>query len=455
MKKYISVILTLFLGGIIGACGSNDEEPLFEKPADERAAEAIAGLKQKLTAPANGWVMHYQPVPESGTYNVLLNFNENGGVRIRTDFGINDNEFYDQSNTFRVDNSLGLELVFESYSFFSYLFEQDGATFEAEYEFVFVNETPSGELVFTSKTDLSFTSSTIVVLEPAPDNAETLLGRALNANLETLSESLGVTSPVYRLDYTNRDLSLYLSFDTFFRTISFTYIATKSGERGEAINLTTGYEVRGNSIVLGEPLTGNFQGSEINLTSINLRELVDAPDIEACNKVLDLQQYQGNAGESNEAIALLPALLDPAGATFNNDFSLFRCPLGAIYDNGVSVGRQLVEDITNAAQLQMYYRNDTDNPFIAIGFLILNESGSATFALKDFSLASTDNRIEFDFAPDYTLYNDTTVAVNTEAMDKYLDRLTEGNETYVLKAGADRYEFFNACNGWSFIFFAE
>ncbi len=237
MKNYLFILASTALLLTISACGGNDEELIFDKSADERVAEATTNLEQKLTTPTNGWIIRYQPVPESGAYNVLLNFTEDGGVRIRTDFGANDNEFYDQSNTFRIDNSLGLELIFESYSFFSYLFEQDNASFEAEYEFVYVNETPNGELVFTSKTDLSFTSSTIVVLEPAPDNAESLLGRSLNNNLNILSEALELTAPVYRLNYANQDLSLYLSLDTDIRTASFTYATTLSGERRSTGNV--------------------------------------------------------------------------------------------------------------------------------------------------------------------------------------------------------------------------
>ena len=438
---------------IIVSCDDGQEELLFDKPANERVADAVATLKQQLTAPANGWLVRYQPIPESGVYNVLLNFSEDGNVRIRTDFGVNDNEFYDQTITYRIDNSLGLELIFESYSFFSFLFEQNNATLEAEYEFNYVNEIPGGALVFSSKTDLS--ALTTVAFEPAPDNAESFLGREVNANLETLSSGLGVISPVYRLNYANRDLSLYLSFDTFLRTVNFTYATPLSGEGGQPINFSTGYVAQGNSILLSESLAGNFQGNEVIVPSITFSQLADAAAIEACARTLNVQQYQGSIGESNEAIALLPTLFDPAGANFGGDFNLFRCPLGAIYDNGVSVGRQVVENVSNAAQLQMYYIDNADNPFIAVGFLILNESGTATFALKDFSPTNTGNKIQFDFAPDYTLYNDTTVAVNPEAMDIYLNQLAEGGETYVLKAGPNQYELFNACNGWSFIFFAE
>ena len=454
MKNYwYTVGFALLLAS--GACNNSDEDTLlFEQTADERVAAAINDLEQRLTAPANGWVMRYQPVPESGAYNVLLNFSEDGNVRIRTDFGVNNNEFYDQTITYRVDNSLGLELIFETYSFFSYLFEQNGATFEAEYELNYANETPDGDLVFSSKTDL--TALTVLTLEPAPENAESLLGREVNANLETLSSSLGVISPVYRLNYANRDLSLYLSLDTDLRTVSFTYATSLSGEQSRPINADPiGYVVQGNTIILAEPLVGNFLGTDITISAITLSELADGGTIEACGEPLAVQQYRGTVGESNDPVALLPTLFDPAGSNFSTQFTLFRCPLGLIYNNKVSVGQQVVDDVSGARELQLYYIDDPDNPFIAVGFFILNESGNATFALKDFTLNSTENQVQFDFAEDYTLYNDTTTVIDTMAMDMYLNRLTEGAGVYVLRSGTNQYEFYNPCNGWSFIFFGE
>ena len=452
MKNYLSIFVSTVLLVTISACDGNDEELIFDKSADERVAEATTNLEQKLTAPTNGWIMRYRPVPESGSYNVLLNFAEDGGVRIRTDFGVNDNEFYDQTNTFRVDNSLGLELIFESYSFFSYLFEQDNASFEAEYEFVYVNETPNGELVFTSKTDLSFTSSTIVVLEPAPDNAEALLARSLNNNLELLSETLGLSSPVYRLNYANQDLSLYLSLDTDIRTASFTYSTTLSGERGQAVTFTTGYTLEGNSMILVEPLTGNFSGNEITLPAINFSELVDAPALQACNQAIPIQQYQGTTAETNEVVALLPTFFDPAGASFRDDFSFFNSPVGFFFNNGTSVGQEMADEIPGVTSFQFYYRDDGDEPFLAMGYLILGENDNATFALKDFTATIDNNRIQFEFASDYTLYNDTTATVNTEALDFYVNKLTENNEAYLFKLSENVFEMYNPCNGWSALF---
>ncbi len=450
MKIYRFFLIGLALGTFFSSCRNNDEELIFDKTADERVAEATANLRQKLTAPANGWLMRYQPVPESGTYNVLLNFDADGGVRIRTDFGVNDNEFYDQMNTYRVDNSLGLELIFESYSFFSYLFEQDQATFEAEYEFVYVNETPNGELVFGSKTDL--TALTIAVLEPAPDNAESLLGREVNNNLEALSETLRLTSPVYRLDFLNRDLSFYLSFDLAIRTVSFTYAASLSGERGQTITFTTGYVLQGNTMTLAEPLTGNFSGTQIALPAINFSELTEAPPLEICNQSLPTQQYRGTTTESNEAVALRSTLFDPAAANFRDEFGFFNSPLGFFYDNGESVGQQMADQIAGVSSFQFYYQDDSEEPFIAMGYRIVGENDNTTFALKDFTATIENNRIQFEFAPDYTLYNDTTATVNAEAMDFYLNKLTENNEAYLFKVSENVFEMYNPCNGWSALF---
>ena len=450
MKNSILLAVCVAVGALLSACGNNDDEPIFEKSADERVAEAVAGLEQKLTAPANGWIMRYQPVPESGIYNVLLNFDEEGGLRIRTDFGANDNEFYDQTNTFRVDNSLGLELVIESYSFFSYLFEQDGATFEAEYEFVFVNETPGGELVFTSKTDLSFTSSTIVVLEPAPDNAEALLGRSLNDNLRTLSETISLTAPVYRLNFPNRDLSLYLSLDADVRTVSFTYITTLSGEQGQPVSTTTGYTLQGNTMVLSEPLTGTFSGAEVNLSAINFNELVDAPPLEVCDQTLPIRQYRGTVAETSEPVALLPTLFDPAGAAFENTSDIFIAGVGNILDNGDSAGEQIVEDIEGVSVLVLYYINNSQNSYLSLGYLISLSEDNFTIPVKEFTPAYDGNQIQFNFDPEYSFANgDSTATLNTEAMDRYINNITEGGNTRIFQLTANTYEFFNPCTGWS------
>src|SRR5690606_3310169 len=108
-------------------------------------------LKSDLIA--NPWKMKYTPDETAGSFWVLLNFNDDNTVTIKSDLGANDGEFFEQTLTYRIDSSLGLELIFETYSFFSFLFELDQATFPAEYEFNYVNKTPDNALVFLSKSD--------------------------------------------------------------------------------------------------------------------------------------------------------------------------------------------------------------------------------------------------------------------------------------------------------------
>src|SRR5436190_5106916 len=141
----MKTIYIAFLAAVVifASCKPKTEE-LFEKSSDQRAAEAKEQLKNDLIAPANGWRLRYQPEDESGSYWVLLKFNEDNTLILESDLGQRDGEFFRDTLTYRVDNSLGLEVIFESYCFFSYLFDRDQATFLAEYEFIYASKTPDG-----------------------------------------------------------------------------------------------------------------------------------------------------------------------------------------------------------------------------------------------------------------------------------------------------------------------
>ena len=107
IKPYIWSMLFL---GMLAGC-QDDEGPRLE-PVEERRENAVQGVIDKLTAPANGWRLFYQPSPTSGQFLMLLDFEDNGDVRIRTDVGANGGEFRDQTSTYRVDIGLDLELIF-------------------------------------------------------------------------------------------------------------------------------------------------------------------------------------------------------------------------------------------------------------------------------------------------------------------------------------------------------
>jgi hypothetical protein len=55
MKK---VTLFVIFALIIMSC-RDDDVNVFEKTADERVAEAVSSLKEKLVDPENGWLVRY------------------------------------------------------------------------------------------------------------------------------------------------------------------------------------------------------------------------------------------------------------------------------------------------------------------------------------------------------------------------------------------------------------
>lgn len=450
MKKSLLAILA---GVFLFISCNNDDVNIFDKDASTRAAEAIDSLKAKLVAPANGWLVRYRPETESGYYNVILDFDEDNNVNIKSDLGANDNEFFDQTVTYRIDNSLGLELIFENYSFFSYLFEQDNAEFGAEFEFNYVNETEDGDLVFNSKSDLA--QPTIIAFQQASSSDIDLLGTAVTANVSKMTEGVPTITSVMKITYPGKDVSIYLNLNDFRRTLQFNYISRSStNQNGQKIDFSTGYTFIGNSLVLDRPLTGSFSGNSINVSSIEFDDF-SSSEVILCNDTIPTYQYTGELS-TGESVVLETSLFDPEGALIDESFTFYYAVTQNIFNSeGFSAQNEVEDDIIGAIYMQIYFRDPEDDPGTSMGFLIQNPNSGYTFALKKFSYTLTGNSIQMDFEDDYTLYNDTTATIDAEAMDKYLDLFTEGGNTYIYRYSDEIYEFYNPCNGWGFYFFTD
>src|SRR5688572_16700063 len=244
MKKGLYIIVCFIIG--ITSCDNNDDVAIFEKTADERVAEAIAALKDDLVDADNGWKIKYRPQEGAGSFYLLMTFRDDNTVTIKTDLGVNDGEFFEQTVTYRIDSSLGLELIIESYSFFSFLFEQDQASFGAEYEFNFVNKTPDDALVFNSKTDLAI--QTILLFEEAAASDINLLGTKLSTYLNTIAGDLKKASSSLKLTYTNKDLAFYIVLDDFRRILSINSASRKTNTQvTQALDFTSPYIIKGDS----------------------------------------------------------------------------------------------------------------------------------------------------------------------------------------------------------------
>jgi hypothetical protein len=448
MKKVLYYITALIL--VLSSC-KDDDINVFDKSADERAAEAIAALKADLTAPANGWRVKYRPEAGSGSFYVLMKFTDDNKVNIRTDLGSNDGEFYNQTITYRIDNSLGLELIIQNYSFFSFLFEQDQATFGAEFEFNYVNKTPDGALVFSSKSDLS--TPTTILFEAAQASDVNLLGTELSSNLNDMSDDLDIFSSSFRLTFDTRDLILFLALDEAKRTVDIGSAVKKSNTAAvQAIDFTTGYTIKGDSLVFDTRLAGTFAGVSISLKSILLTSFGDA-SINICTNPIETHTYTG-VTNSNLPVVLGTTLQNATGKLFATNSNFYYSPLSFIIDNGSSASSAIQQDLPGAVEMDLFYNaqlNDGTRLY-GIGFTIINSDNTQTFVYRKFNPVLNDNNIVFNFEPGiFTLGNPVT-EVEMDNINIYLDKLTEGDNTYVFELFTDRYEFNNPCTGWSFVF---
>ena len=450
MRKAFHIIWILVIA--VTSCKNDDDVAIFEKSADERAAEAIANLKQELVAPANGWRLKYRPESESGSFYALLKFNEDNTVNIKSDVGYNDGEFFDATVTYRIDNSLGLELIIESYSFFSFLVEQGQAAFQAEYEFNFVNKTPDDALVFNSKTDTG--TPTILLFEPASPTDNSLLGPTVSTNISIMANDFDKFTASLNLTFDNRDLILYIALNDFERTLSITAASRKINRQvTQDISFNSPYIFKGDSLVLDQTFSANVLGNNIVIKSINFSTFTES-SLEICAEPITLHSYAGTTS-ANDKVILSTGLLDASGKNFTQASDFFIAPNENIFNNGFRVLQQIEQDISGALAMQLYYNyNDgSGTPFYAIGFLIQNPDATTTFALREFTPTLTDNHIVFNFAPDISIFGNQNTPANTDNVNIYLDALTQGDNTYVFEYADNLYEFYNPCTGWSFVFF--
>jgi hypothetical protein len=445
MKKFLAHILVLSV--FITSC-KDDDIAIFEKPSAQRAAEAIATLKADLVAPPNGWKVKYRPVDDTGSYFVLLDFDDNGKVTIKTDLGANSGEFQSQTIGYRIDNALGLELIFENYSFFSFLFEQDQASFGAEFEFKFVSKTDD-QLIFSSKTDL--VDPTVLTFEPASASDVNLLGTPIAVNLSVMSNDLERFSSSQKITYQNKDIILYASLDEFRRVLDINAVSKKSNPaQRQLLNESGTYYLEGNSIVLEDPISTIAFGSIINVPRISLTTFGET-NLTMCTDPITVHTYTGKIG--NDDVVIETTMDDQAGSAFATLSDFYFAPLSNIRHDRFSLVDEITTNVKGAVEMHLYYGIELNDgtTLYGIGFVIVNDDGSVTFALRKFNPVLTQNKIVFNFEPTITLFGNQQTDANLDNINIYLDALAEGNTTYVFKYADDIYEFHNPCSGWSVV----
>jgi len=173
MKK--NIIFSIIIFAVLFGCTDEvDVAPLFNETIDERVNSTLEEYKNTLVDAEFGWKTAYRPDGEVGVFNVFMDFEENGLVKLVSDFnqGISDLE-----TTYRVGIGQFPELVFENYTVFHRMFEVDGFGLNAEFEFIF-EVVSENQIEFRSKSDSSKDASKIIFTKAtAEDELNIISGR--------------------------------------------------------------------------------------------------------------------------------------------------------------------------------------------------------------------------------------------------------------------------------------
>lgn len=461
MKKYVVFIVLISIFG----CSESDQINL--EPAEVRASKAKADLIAKLTQPANGWALNYQPVPGAGIYFLLLDFREDGTVVIKSDVKSDNRDFYTDTLTYRIDTRLSLELIFETYGVFHYLFEQRASTFEAEFEFLFVEEN-GNNLVFASKTDNS-TEQTFVTFTPAQPNAEDSFSRDIYENWNTFEENspqfLGA-SPAQQIVLTNQNISIFWNIDFLERNlhvdvagVGSTIQEVSTNNNFTDIDHSTGYLISDGKLILQSPFSFSLNGSNYTINEVELNNFsVTGPTL-CPSTVIETPVYAGSIPGIGPCV-VNKTLYDYQGSFFvpyeNNPYSVNV--LYVINANGFSLSQSgsINSYFPNAVGFAFNYGYIPDvdapqEPSYAVGLYVEDENGDIQTYLREFEMTATEgNKVQVNLLNNY-YFSDTPGVNDQQNLGLITDEIFSGGVVYasgVDVSGTEVFRLYNPCNGY-------
>ncbi|MEQ8924909.1 MAG: DUF4302 domain-containing protein [Fulvivirga sp.] len=457
--RYLHIILAAFL---FYSCSEEDSNIT---PPEQRTAAAIKDMADKLTSPTNGWRLEYQPVSGSGVYFMLLDFNDNGQVRIQSDLTANNREFVDQTIPYRIDNALSLELIFETYGAFHYLFELESSQFGAEFEFIFIEE-DNDDLIFASKSDL--TDITIIRLTPASASDDQLFALDQSENFQAFDGItpviFGGEPPKQQVILNNKNISIFWSVDLNKRVIQpdFAGIGTTIEEvlaNGNLVNLTlpTGYTFANDGLQLLTPLTFTLNGENISISSIELTDFQTTGESLCTLTMENTPEYSGSIAGVGSA-TIKKTLYDQSGFSFIPDATLpYSVNVLFLFDgdfNSLSQGGIIEGYFPTATGFAFNYGFDSEEePANALGFFVEDENGITQTYLREFEVQEAlGNKLAITLSDNF-YYTNAPPSNAEEGLTAISNLLFEGGTVYISDLGIEGsnvYRLFNPCNSYEF-----
>jgi Domain of unknown function (DUF4302) len=259
--KLINLIVISVLFLIESSCSKNEVPPLFEQSINERTDALKNKYLDILTAPENGWICNYTPNKNFGAYTVLMKFDKKQAVSIKSDYKTGQ---IDNSITYRLDKTLKIELVLESFSVFHDIFEINGNDNKGEFVFNILSAT-SDEVVLESKLD-SGDDITVFTLRKA---------KATDSDLTAVYTSINNlvndgTQSIFRNILLNNKAIASFDFSTTTRLTTISYIENaKEVTVNVPIAITaTGFNFIKPLTILGTTLT-SFTFDSVNKQFVN------------------------------------------------------------------------------------------------------------------------------------------------------------------------------------------
>jgi hypothetical protein len=451
------IVISLIIINLL-AC-TEDREALLP-PVEQRVTEAITSLRTELMSPSNGWRLEYQPTNQSGVFFMLLEFDEDE-VHIQSDVAENDGEFFDHTIPWRVDNALSLELIFETYGVFHYLFEQDGATFGAEFEWAFVEKVDE-DLVFRSISDI-IADGTTITLEPADADDDELFARDIAQNLNAFStispKALETPVPKQQIILQDAGITVWWSLDPAKRIITSILAGTGSDFddpdfSAVILEHSSGYILQNGSLVLLEPLQFILSGRAYSIDAIVFSEFSYAGPSLCSSSSSNGPLYTGFISGLG-SISMVSSLFDLEGTAFQpiaefpysvNSFFIFDESSNSLSEDGGIIS----EKFPDAVAFLFYYGFESDTqPANAVGFILDDGNGNSDIFLREFEPTSTvGNKINVVLNNNY-FHTGTPDPDDQTNLEEITNLLFEGGDVYASDFPVDGlivFKLFNPCN---------
>ena len=442
------------------SCGFDDGPEL--PSVEEREAEAIADLKDLLTAPSEGWRIDYRPTNGTGSFFILLDFREDDFVRIQSDVAANDGQFRDQTIPYRIDNAQGLELILETYAVFHYLFELEQASFGGEFEFIFVEE-EGNNLVFASKTDAVLGENTVLRFEPASSSDENLislesfdrLGKGIFQSENLAGVGNFATYNIY-LENNNHTISSTLNLDR--RTIKFHGIAQGQTQSqiitnnfGTAINREVTFGILNDRITLDQSQSVSFDGSNYTISEIPLDNFNQFADSFCVGQTDSLASFNSDGAPSLGDVTITSSLFQTHSSFQPGPDVFFSVNYIFLYDDEDISIRESIESVFPDVQaFQWYYGLELgpDSLLNAVGFVTVDEFNNAEFFLRQFDVVQNGNQVIMTFTGENFITEDNPTMEQINGLEQLTDEIFSGGEVFILEVSTinDLFEFYNPCN---------